>query len=394
MNAETPLLQPTPDSGAARPVARMTAFLRAPWTARRIRNLVMGIATGASLLAAVYWIVFASNRYVSHANVVVQRTQLPGGGPDFGGLLSGFSASGARSDQMLLRDHLLSHDMLRKLDAKLHLRQHYSDWHHDPLSRLWSADTPIEPFEDYFQNRVRIDFDDYDGVLEISAEAFDPKTAHQIVSEMLREGEDFMNESDHRLAQAQVDFLEGEVQRMNARTQRARQAVIDFQNREGIVSPEDSLRSVAGIMTQLQARKTALQTQITTMQSYLVADHPDIVSIRQQIAAIDAQIATERQQATAPSNGALNRKTEKFQRLQQDAGFTQAMYQTTLAALEKGRIDAARTVKKISVLQSPTTPEIAEQPRRVYNAFVFALIAYLLAGISLLLVSIVRDHFD
>lgn len=394
MNAETPLLQAEPDAPRERFRIRPRALVRGPWTARRIRNVVLGLATLASLLGAVYWLLIASDRYVSHANVVVQRTQLPGGGPDFGGLLSGFSSSGARSDQMLLRDHLLSHDMLRKLDAKLHLRQHYSDWHRDPLSRLWSATTPIEPFEDYFQNRVRIDYDDYDGVLEISAEAFDPVTAREIVTEMLREGEAFMNESDHKLAQAQVDFLEGEVARMSERNQRARQAVIAFQNREGLVSPEDTLRSVAGIITQLQARKSALQTQMATMQSYLVPDHPDVVSMRQQIAAIDAQIASEREQATAPSNGALNRTTEKFQRLQQEAAFTQAMYQTTLAALEKGRIDAARTVKKISILQSPTTPEISEQPRRAYNTLVFTLVAFLLAGIGLLLVSIVRDHFD
>ena len=45
-------------------------------------------------------------------------------------------------------------------------------------------------------------------------------------------------------------------------------------------------------------------------------------------------------------------------------------------------------------MQTPTLPEYAEQPRRLYNSLVFALIALLIAGISLLLVSIVRDHFD
>jgi capsular polysaccharide transport system permease protein len=65
-----------------------------------------------------------------------------------------------------------------------------------------------------------------------------------------------------------------------------------------------------------------------------------------------------------------------------------------MAALEKGRIEAARSVKKISILQTPTLPEYAERPRRAYNALVFALIALIVAGISLLLVSIVRDHFD
>lgn len=400
MNVETPLVKP--DAEAAEPAAARPwqahpwlTWWKGDWSARRIRNLVLGIATVASLCAAFYFLLLASDRYVSQANVVVERTRIAGpSGMNFDGLLSGFVSSGNRADQMLLRDHLLSIDMLKKLDARLHLRAHYSDWHRDPLSRLWFSDTPIERFHDYFMDRVRIDYDDYDGVLELRVEAFDPKTAHAIVVEMLRNGEAFMNETDHKLAQAQIDFLEGEVKRMSARDQRARQALIDFQNREGIVSPENRLRSVEGIINQLEAHKSALQVRMTTLQSYLVPDHPDVVAIRQQMDAIDAQIEAERKKATASGNSALNRKTERFQKLQQEANFTHALLQTTLAALENGKVDAARTVKKISAMQSATMPEAATQPRRLRSTITFALIAFMMAGISLLLISIVRDHFD
>lgn len=400
MNVETPMLQPdrngdmTQDYGR-NPIARGLAAVRRPWADAGAYGIVMTIALVTSLLAGIYWMAIASDRYVSEANVVVQRAQAAGVGiGDLGGLLSGVSSSGNRGDQMLLRDHLMSIDMLKQLDTKLHLRAHYGDRQRDFLSRLWSSDQPIEKFHDYFMNRVRIDFDDYDGVLELRVEAFDPATAHAIVVEMLREGEAFMNDSDHKLASAQVGFLEEALQRMDQRNQAAREAVIAFQNKEGMVSPEDSLRSTAETIAQLQSRQTALQVQLGTLQSYLVADHPDVVSVRQQIASIGQQIALQRSKATSPQAGALNRTTEKFQRLQQQASFTQALYQTTLAALEKGRMDAARSVKKISVLQTPTLPEYAEQPRRAYNVLVFTLITFLVAGISLLLVSIVRDHFD
>ncbi|MFM9935466.1 MAG: hypothetical protein ACKVOL_04635 [Novosphingobium sp.] len=400
MNVETPLFQPDRNGdgmqdSARGKIARRIAAVRRPWAETSAYSIVVSLAVVSSLLAAIYWMAIASDRYVSQANVVVQRAQATGGGiGDLSGLLSGVSASGNRGDQMLLRDHLLSIDMLKKLDAKLHLRAHYANPQRDLLSRLRSADQPIEKFHDYFLNRVRIDYDDYDGVLELRVEAFDAATAHNIVVEMLREGEAFMNDSDHKLASAQVGFLEEALQRMDQRNQASREAVIAFQNQEGMVSPEDSLRSTAQTIAQLQARQTALQVQQGTLQSYLVSDHPDVVSVRQQIASIGRQIEVERAKATSPRSGALNRTTEKFQRLQQEAAFTQALYQTTLAALEKGRMDAARSVKKISVLQTPTIPEYAEQPRRGYNVLVFSLIAFLVAGISLLLVSIVRDHFD
>jgi capsular polysaccharide transport system permease protein len=70
------------------------------------------------------------------------------------------------------------------------------------------------------------------------------------------------------------------------------------------------------------------------------------------------------------------------------------VYKTALSALERGRVEAARTIKKVAVLQTPTLPEYAEQPRRIYNAAAFALVAFLLAGIAHLIAAIIREHKD
>jgi capsular polysaccharide transport system permease protein len=67
-----------------------------------LRRRIIGAAVIASLLAAVYWLAIASDRYVSEAHVIIQRTDLPGGqGMDFSSLLGG--AGGNRGDQLLLR---------------------------------------------------------------------------------------------------------------------------------------------------------------------------------------------------------------------------------------------------------------------------------------------------
>ena len=131
-----------------------------------------------------------------------------------------------------------------------------------------------------------------------------------------------------------------------------------------------------------------------TLEAYLVAAHPDVVAVRQQIGAIDAELARERARAAAPQAGALNRQADAFRQLQQEAQFSQSLYQTTLAALEKGRITAMQAMKQISVIQAPTLPEYPARPRRLYNALVFTLAAFLAAAIALLLVSVVRDHVD
>ena len=65
-----------------------------------------------------------------------------------------------------------------------------------------------------------------------------------------------------------------------------------------------------------------------------------------------------------------------------------------LAALENTRIEAARKLKQVSVLQSPTLPEYPVEPKRLYNSVVFALIALFVGLIGQMLVLIIEDHKD
>lgn len=385
-------LAEAPDAPAAVPMPAMPA--RQGHSAR-VRNAVLGLATLASFLATAYWGLIASDLYVCQADVVVERAEMGAIDPSgLGSLLSGLSGAGNRNDQMLLRNHLLSLDMLARLDTTLHLRARYADHHHDIVSRFWAADAPLARFHDYMASHVRVEYDDAQGVLHVEADAFDPATAQAIVTAMLREGAAFMNSNDHRLAQTQVDFLSGEAEQMGRRNQAARKALLAFQNKAGMVSPEDTLQSVAGTIAQLEARRSGLQTQLSTLEAYLVAAHPDVVAVRQQIAAVDAEMANERARAASPAPGALNRSADAFRQLEQEAQFSQTLYQTTLAALEKGRITAMQAMKQVSVIQSPSLPEYPARPRRFYNSLAFTLAAFGAAAIALLLIAVVRDHVD
>ena len=373
--------------------ARTFGWLHREMAPALLRRRIIGAAVVFSALSAVYWTFIASDRYVSEAHVIIQRTDFAGGpNLDFSSLLGG--ANGGRADQLLLRSHLLSVDMLKKLDAALHLRAHYADPQRDPLSRMWDKDAPIEQFHKHYLERVSVELDEYAGVLMVKAEGFDPQTAHAIATELVQEGERFMNQMAHTLAQTQVAFLETQVTDMNARAMQARQTVLGFQNKNGLVSPQATAENISGIVAKLEAQRTEMETQRSALQSYLVPSHPSIVQIDQQIAAVGKQLAQEQARLTSPRGKTLNLAVEEFQRLEMQAAFTQDVYKTALVALEKGRIEATRTIKKVSVLQAPTVPEYPLQPRRLYNTLVFALVAMLLAGVAHLLAAIVRDHTD
>ncbi len=345
------------------------------------------------LLSSVYWLLVASDRYVSEARIVLERSELSGGqAMDFASMI-GSATGGHRPDQLLLRDHLRSIDMLRKLDAQLKLREHYGS-HGDWASRLWDAKAPIETFHQYFQSRVSIELDEFAGVLVIGAQAYTPEMARDISAALLQEGERHMNKLGHQLANEQLRFLEQQVEQLATRVQATRGTVLAYQNRKGLVSPQGTAENVAAIVSRLEAQLAEQQTRRTGLQTFLQPNAPQLAEINAQISAIESQLKQERTRLASPQGAALNRTVEEFQRLQLEAEFAQQMLNTALVSLERGRVDATRTLKQVQVLQSANLPEYPLRPRRLYNAVAFALGALVLAGVLQLMLAIVRDHKD
>ena len=387
------MMQQILQSRYALAVSRFTGWAQGWLMPALLRRRTFGVALVASLLAVVYWGLIASDRYVSEAHVIIQKTDLSSGqGTDFSSLLG--NVGGNHADQLLLRDHLLSVDMLRKLDARLNLRAHYSDWHRDPLSRMWFEDAPMEQFHSYYLTRVSVEYDDYAGVLNIKTQGYDAKMAQAIAVTMVEEGERHMNAMAHSLARDQVAFLEKQVSDMGARTIQARQTALDYQNDKGLVSPQGTAENLAAIVNRLEAQLSDMRPRRSALLGFLTPNSSNIIELNQQIGAVEKQIDQEQARLVSPRGKKLNSTVEEYQRLQMNAEFAQDIYKTALVALERGRIEASRTLKKVTMLQTPTEPQYPLEPRRLYNMIVFILVTLLLAGIVHLLAAIIRDHKD
>lgn len=347
-----------------------------------------------AVLTTAYWLIFASDRYVSEANVIIRKTDSVGAPSfDLGMLVSGV-ASVDRANQLLLRDYLLSVDMLKKLDKSLDLRTHYSSSEHDLVSRMWFHDTSMEWFYRHYLRRVEVEFDEFSGVLRIKVQAYSPEMAQAITEQLVQEGERYMNVLGHEMAQVQVNFLVTQVDQAQERFQEASQSLLNYQNKAGLLSPQATAESINAIVAGLEAQRAQLQTQLASLPKTLDRDHPNILMLKQSLRAVDTQIKEEKLKLATPSGGTLNTYVEEFYRLEMNVQFTQELYKSSLTALEKGRIDATRMLEKVSVLQSATLPEYPMEPRRIYNTLITLLLGLILAGILKLLKSIVLDHVD
>jgi capsular polysaccharide transport system permease protein len=370
---------------------RAPGWLRSGWK-RYSRRPGLLIAAIVFLAAALYWGLIASDRYVSEAHVVVDKTDMQTGtAVDFSSLISGGRSN---QDLQLLRDHLRSVDMLGKLQKRLDLRAHYSDWHKDPLSRLWSSNTSQENLHEHYLARTSIEIDDQAGVLVIKAQAYDAETARKIGQALIEEGEAFLNNMAHQLAREQVNFLEQQVAQSNRKALETRQALLAYQNRTGMLSPAAKAESLAAITARFEGQISELKARRAGMLGYLSPDAPDVAQINLQIAALERQAEADQGRLASPKGNTLNRTVEEYQRLETEAGFAQDVYRTSLVALEKGRVETLRMLKKVSILQTPTLPQYAAEPRRIYNILISAIALLMLLGIVSLFLAIIRDHQD
>lgn len=359
----------------------------------KIFRCIYGLIIGGAILLICYWL-FASDRYVSDATIIIQNTdQTSLGGFDLSALMSG-GGGFSMPDQLLLQEHLLSVDMLKKLDAALDLRSHFSDSSKDIASRMWFKDASMEWFYRHYLARVDVHFDTAAGVLRISTQAYSPKMAHDITSMLVAEGERYMNEISHELARTQVNFLDGQVESAQNQMREATNDLLAFQNKKGLVSPKATVENIHAIIGKLEGQRTELQTQQASLPRSLERNHPTRKSLATSLAAIEKQIAQEQAKLASTRGKPLNTLVEEEQRLELELKFKQDLYKSALIGLEKGRMDAARTLKLVSVIQSPTMPEYAWEPRRIYGTISTFCVAILLLGIARLLKSVVLDHVD
>lgn len=368
--------------------------LKQQWLSVRIFSRLIRVVALLALLLTIYWLFIASDRYVSEATIIIRKTDsVASPSTDISVLTKGMVGIN-RADQFLLREYLLSVDMLKKLDQRLNLRVHYSDRSHDFLSRMWLGEDSMEHFHRYYLSRVSAEYDDYAGVLRIAVQGYDAEFAQKLAQALVQEGERYMNQLGHELAQAQVNFLLAEVDSARQRVVETNQVLLRYQNKKGLLSPQAAAENINSIISKLEDRRAQIQTNLATLPKSLNADHPSTQLLRQSLAAVDKQIATERVKLATPEGTPLNFTMEEYHRLQMETVFSQDVYKAALTALERGRMDATRMLDKVSVLQAPTMPDYPLEPRRLYNAFLTILVAFMLAGILKLLESIVLDHVD
>jgi capsular polysaccharide transport system permease protein len=358
------------------------------------RVLKLALIAAPMVLAAVYYGALAADRYVSESVVTVRQASQSGTAVPGAALLLAGLTPPSREDTLYLKQYVHSLDLLRLLDQQLGLRAHYEAQTTDWLFRLW-AGTSQEDFLEYYRSRVEVLLDDVSGLVTIRVQGFDPVFAQAVNAAILKESERFVNALSQRMAREQMQFAETEIERATERVKQAQGQLLAFQTANRLLDPTAQAQASGALTAELQAALARQEAELKDALTYLNENSYQVRALRSRIAAVRAQLDAERTRGTAGKNGArLNAQAVQFQDLTLQVGFAQEAYKVALTALENARIDATRKLKSVVVIDTPSKPEEAVYPRRLYNLVTLFVVCCLLYGIVRLVVATVRDHQD
>jgi capsular polysaccharide transport system permease protein len=337
-----------------------------------------------------YYAAIASDRYVSQAKVVVKMSG-GAGGNKLELSLAGLGASGGQREPLFVRDYIHSFNMLEKVEKDLAYKTHITNRKIDIVSRLSSSATQEEFFL-YYKDHTKIVFDPLSSMLTLEAEGFSREYAQSLLSAIIRNSELFLNEMSHQLAREQMTFVEKEMATAQEELRSAKKAINAFQAQHRMVSPAKQAEGYLGVVQALRTELVKEQTNLKGLESYLDSRALEVVQSRQKIVAIQKQVAIEEQRLTSGGANALTGLQTQFQDLEIDAEFALNKYKTALTGLETSRVEAYRKLAHLVVVESPTLPEEALYPRKLYNIATLFVVLSVIYGLVVMVAATIREH--
>lgn len=367
---------------------------------RKIRSLlknryILGMIVIPFILAAIYLFVFASNRYVSSAQVVV-RQQESGQQAAMPGLamLVGAVDPVSREDTLYLKEYIVSHDMLRVLEEKLDWTENYAGKWNDPLFYL-SKNASSEEKLKFYQRMVSINYNETTGLLQIDIQAFTPEYAEAVLKEILIQSEVFVNSITRSMADEQLAFAQRELIASTERYEIQRARLVAFQNENNIFNAEGTAESRSQIIASLEAEIVKEKAKLNGLKTRLAGNAPQIRSQENKINALSKQLEAEQGKITASDFNAddiLNTITFEYRRLQVDLLVAEEFYKTSLAVVENAKLETLKNIRSLIAVVKPNLPQQATYPRTIYNLITILIVLLLIYGITQFVLASIRDH--
>ncbi|MEZ5752515.1 MAG: sugar transporter [Paracoccaceae bacterium] len=382
--AHGPRLAPPP----ARP-----ARLRRRHIGVYVSFLACVIAPVAAL--AFYLWVYAQDQYASVTGFTL-RSEEAAPAADLLGGLAGFTRSTTGVNADVLSAFIQSQQIVERIDARLNLREHYSQvWDRDPLFSIW-GDATIEDLLWFWNRVVQVSYDKASGLTDVQVRAFSPQMAQAIATSIVAESESMINALNAQSRRDAMAMAQRDLADAQTRVLSARQELADFRARTQIVDPAADLQGRMGVLNTLQQQLAEALIESDLLAQITTESDPRARQARRRIAVIEDRIATER--ARVATQDVTTQATDyprliaQFEALSVNQEFAERSLTAALAAHDAARSNAGRQSLYLATYVTPTLAERAQYPNRPAILGLTALFLFLGWSVLTTLIYSLRDR--
>lgn len=374
------------------PIPKLLAFERdRPAWWRRIPVAALVVVILPTLLAAIYFLMIASPRYVSEAQFIVrdagQRTP-----SSIGIALQGVGIAPTQTDAFAVHEYISSRDSLRELSRRYDIAAILGPRGVDAFSRYprpWE-DRSSEGLHKGFQRFITVGYDSTTGISTLRVEAFRARDAQALTEALLGSSEQLINRMNERSSADAVAQAQQSREEARARLTGAQQQLAAFRTREQFIDPELSARESSELIGELQAQVAGLRAERAQV-SAEAPSSPQLPTFDARIRAYQAQIDAERAKLVGAA-GSLAPKIGVYEDLALARELAGRELTQATAAVIVAEQEARRQKLYLDRIVTPSLPDEPAEPRRWLAVLTVLATSLLVYGVGWLIWAGVREH--
>lgn len=346
-----------------------------------------------TLVAILYFGVFASDVFVSQSKFVVRSPEKPTG-TGLGVLLKSAGFTNAGEEVFAAKEFVTSRDALTSLNKDGLVRNAYGSQsvsifdRFDPLG----FDGSFEALYKYYSNKIAIEHDAASSVTTLTVRAYSADEARKINERLLEMAEATVNRLNERGRQDLIRYAKREVDDAQAASRSAALALSAFRNEQGVVDPEKQASVQLQMISKLQDELISTRIELAQLRQF-APRNPQIAVLRARVSSLSTQIDEELGKV-AGGRKSLSSSAAQYQRLIVESQFADKQLAGAMSSLEEARNEARRKQAYVERIVQPNKPDEPLEPRRLRAILATLVVGLIMWGVLTMMFSSIKEHVD
>ena len=359
---------------------------------RQVDRLFLVVVVVPTILATLYFGLFASDIYVSESQFVVRSPDKPMT-TGLGMLLKSTGFSSAGDEVFAANDYVQSRDALRALNKNKAIARAYGSAQVSIFDRFdpLGINGSFEDLYNYYTGKVGVQYETSTSISRLTVRAFNPQDAYRFNRQLLDLAEGVVNRLNVRGRADLVQFAEREVRDAQAEERNAAVALARYRNGRGVVDPEEQAKIQLEMISKLQDELIGARMQLLQL-NQIAPENPQVPILKTRIAGLSHEIDVQMGRV-AGDRKSLSNSAVQYQRLELEQQFAEKRLAAALTSFQEAQSEARRKQAYVERIVEANVPDEAQEPRRlrgIIATFVLGLVVWLI--LKMLFVGIKEHH--